>query len=73
MAQCECLEKCPFFLDQMENMPALAQQLKQRFCMADWASCARHLVFEALGPGRAPATLFPVDVARAREVIAANR
>ncbi len=69
MAECECLAKCPFFNDQMAEMPVLAAQLKQRFCLGDWTSCARYVVFKALGPGRAPADLYPVQIERAREIV----
>ena len=65
--ECECLAKCPFFNDQMANMPALAGQIKQRFCLGAWDSCARYVVFKALGPGRAPADLYPLpQIERAR-------
>ena len=72
MAECECLAKCPFFNDQMANMPSLAGQIKQRFCLNAWDSCARYLVFKALGPGRAPADLYPLQLERAREIVAAG-
>jgi hypothetical protein len=70
MGQCECLTKCPFFNDQMMDMPVLAGQIKQRFCLGDWDACARYVVFKALGPGRAPADLYPVQIERAREIVA---
>lgn len=59
MADCECLSRCPFFLDRMANMPALADMMKESYCQGDFLSCARYQVFKALGPAQVPADLFP--------------
>lgn len=67
--ECQCLAGCPFFHDRMKNMPTTAELLKQRFCRAEWSSCARCMVFLALGRGAVPADLFPDEVDRAREIL----
>jgi hypothetical protein len=71
MGECECLTKCPFFNDQMTHMLVPAGQLKTRYCLRDWDTCARFRVFKALGPGRAPADLYPTQLDRVTEILAA--
>jgi hypothetical protein len=61
MNQCECLAGCPFFHDKMENMPAMADIFKKRYCLGDSLTCARHRVFEARGREFVPMDLFPND------------
>ena len=34
MADCEKLKKCPFFSDQMANMPSVADLMKRTYCRA---------------------------------------
>jgi hypothetical protein len=70
MGECECLANCPFYNDQMAHMPSLAGQIKKRYCLRDWDSCARFRVFKALGPGRPPADLYPTQVDRVAQIIA---
>ncbi len=72
MTDCECLEKCPFFHDKMENMPSMAGMLKQRYCQGEWGLCARHRVFCALGRSAVPTDLFPNQVERVDEIISAG-
>ena len=64
MAACEKLEKCPFFNDRMESMPAMAEILKNRYCVAREELCARYRVSSSGQP--VPADLFPGDLERAR-------
>lgn len=71
MSDCECLERCPFFNDRMANMPAMAHLVKQRYCQGDWARCARHQVFEALGSEHVPSDLFPSQLERVEPIIRA--
>ncbi|MBN1242087.1 MAG: hypothetical protein JXA15_05190 [Spirochaetales bacterium] len=73
MADCECLPKCPFFHDRMENMPAMANLMKKRYCQGDATDCARHMIFLALGGDKVPPQLYPSQVERAREIIAAAK
>jgi len=72
MADCECLERCPFFNDKMANMPSMADMLKSRYCKGDWASCARHRVFLALGEEAVSGDLYPNQAADADKLIAAS-
>ncbi len=70
MANCECLEGCPFFNDKMDNMPALANIFKKNFCRGDYSQCARHMVFEKLGKPAVPPTLFPNEKEKAETILA---
>ncbi len=69
MADCECLPKCPFFNDRLENMPNISVMIKQLYCRDKYCECARYMVFKALGRENVPADLFPPDTARAKEII----
>ena len=69
MADCECLEKCPFFNDRMQNMPALSKVYKRNYCQSDSAKCARFVVFKALGREAVPDDLFPNQMEVAEELI----
>jgi hypothetical protein len=70
MADCECLPKCPFFNDRMADMPALAGMMKKKYCLNDNDTCARHIVFAALGSENVPDDLFPSQIDRARKIVA---
>ncbi|TLM70148.1 MAG: hypothetical protein FDZ70_09330 [Actinobacteria bacterium] len=70
---CICLPACPFFNDRMKNMPSMSEVLKQQFCKGDWSSCARCMVFEALGREAVPPDLFPDETDRARAILDAAR
>ncbi len=70
MADCVCLPRCPFFNDRMADMPATAQLMKKRYCQGDQSNCARHMVFSRLGSEKVPADLYPMQVERAKEVLA---
>ena len=69
MADCECLEGCPFFNDRMAERPATASLIKSSYCRGDNSQCARHMVKEALGSEAVPENLYPSQVERAQEII----
>lgn len=68
MAECEKLSKCPFFNDQMVDMPAVATMLKNRYCLGDKTECARYQVAKA--DVVVPSDLFPHERERARQILA---
>jgi hypothetical protein len=72
MADCECLPKCIFFHDKMENMPAMADIYKHRYCREDNSLCARYKVFRALGREAVPSDLFPNELDRAMHLLSAQ-
>ncbi len=69
MADCELLKKCPFFNDKMEDMPTIAEQMKNRYCRSDNSRCARYMVFKAMGREKVPTNLTPNQFARALKII----
>lgn len=66
---CECLVRCPFFNDLMNNMPSSAELLKRTYCYRDWDRCARYMVFKVKGSAAVPADLFPSQIDAARELL----
>lgn len=70
MAECPNLVKCPFFNDQLANMPTVSGFLKRRYCQDIYSSCARYMVSQSLGSTYVPANLFPSEKQRAQEIIA---
>jgi hypothetical protein len=69
MADCPKLITCPFFVGKMENMPAVSGYLKTQFCQRDYQTCARYMVFQALGVEQVPKDLFPNEPKRAYALI----
>jgi len=70
MAECICLKGCPFFNDNMADMPAMSESLKKKYCLGDNSECARFIVFSANGKGSVPKDLFPHQIDRARKIVA---
>jgi hypothetical protein len=73
MADCEKLPACPFFHDQLPDMPEIADRLKAAYCRGDNSECARYMVASTIGPSHVPANLFPRHVFRAQKIIARVR
>ncbi len=69
MAECESLSECPFFGDQMQDMPATAEIYKARYCRGEKDKCARYMVKTELGGGHVPSDLFPNQAERAADII----
>jgi hypothetical protein len=69
MADCECLEGCPFFNDRMAHKPATSEMFKKAYCRGSNIQCARYIVFSTLGKEAVPIDLFPNQIDRAYDVI----
>lgn len=69
MAECELIQGCIFFNNKMQNMPATADIVKKKYCKNAYTSCARHMVFKALGRPKVPADLFPQQAEKAEKII----
>jgi hypothetical protein len=69
VADCKRLLTCPFFNDQMADMPSMANIIKQRYCRGDSSQCARYMVAEVLGREGVPADLYPSQVDRAKAIL----
>lgn len=73
MGDCVCLDTCPFFNGRMASMPAMAEMIKGKYCLDEFESCARHMVFKALGRESVPVDLFPNDLGFATQTLEAAR
>ena len=69
MAECECLEGCPFFNDHMKDLEGMANIYKRKYCLGDNTECARHMVFLTLGKEAVPSDLYPNMRDRARKIL----
>jgi len=69
MADCTLLKGCPFFNEKMKNMPALADQYKNKYCRGDNSKCARYMVYQKLGRSAVPVDLFPNQLDRAKKIL----
>ncbi len=70
LPDCELLQTCKFFNDQMADMPANATLYKRNLCQGKKDDCARYMVFAAMGREKVPADLFPGQRERAKRIIA---
>jgi hypothetical protein len=68
MEECKHLLSCPFFNDELADMPTVAGWLKKQYCQGAFQDCARYRVNAALGPGQVPANLFPNERQRAESL-----
>jgi hypothetical protein len=68
MADCELIDTCLFFNDQMADMPSMSNIIKDRYCRGSNTLCARHMVFRKLGREKVPSDLYPSQLERADEL-----
>lgn len=73
MASCELLQGCPFFGNRMKVTDGLGALYKQRYCLGDYATCARYMVSTRLGRPAVPADLYPNMTARAQDILASTK
>lgn len=69
MSQCPSLKGCPFFNDKMDNMPALANMYKDRYCTGKFTTCARYKVATEAGKDKVPSNLFPNQIDRVEALL----
>ena len=63
------INQCPFFNDNLKDMPATASLYKDSFCKSNNSNCARYIVFQTLGKSKVPEDLFPNQLQKASELI----
>lgn len=66
---CEKLEGCPFYNDQMSMEKGLGSLYKRKYCEGDKTLCARYKVSMTLGKEFVPADLYPNMFDRAEKII----
>ena len=69
VGDCERLEKCRYFNEQLKDLKAVQEMWKRKFCKDDNSKCARYMVLKALGADRIPKYLVPTQVDKAKELI----
>lgn len=69
MADCEMIAKCIFFNDKMENKPATANMMKEKYCKGSFKECARYNVCKRLGKEKVPLDLYPSQHDKATELV----
>ncbi len=66
---CENINRCRFFNDRLENMPAMASMYKKNYCEGEYEKCARYVVCKKLGKEGVPDTLFPNQIDKALKIL----
>ena len=70
MSDCNMFQQCPFFKENMKDMPDHTALFKQLYCHGGNDLCARYMIARKLGPDAVPTGLFPNEVTRANILIA---
>jgi hypothetical protein len=68
MAKCEFMDECSFFTHEVGYSPELMEEMKERFCYGDWASCVPLEAGATLPVGTVPRDLLPTDHERLRKL-----
>ena len=66
---CPSVPGCPFFNDQMNAMPSMANMLKKKYCLSGYQNCARWTVAAKLGKGGVPKDLYPGQTERVAQIL----
>ncbi len=59
MTDCTLLDKCQFFNNQLEDIPATAEMCKTQYCLGGSSNCARYIVSKSHGLEKVPPDLLP--------------
>ncbi len=69
MSDCPKLEMCPFFNGEMPQKASTEASMKEVYCKAEYAKCARYRIAMRFGANHVPIDLYPFESKRI-EVIA---
>ncbi len=74
MAQCEFIEKCPFFNDLLDyDLSEVLDLMKEAYCRNNNSRCARYMIIEKLGKPFVPIDLLPDEHEKAQLIIQENQ
>ncbi len=73
MAQCEKLQKCPFYQGKMSMESGLGAMYKRKYCEGNKLECARYKVATTLGPEFVTDHLYPNMNDLAEKIISENK
>ncbi len=71
MAECELIDKCPFFINNPGEVEKTAQ-MKEKYCKTNNLNCARYLIATAIGFEAVPSDLAPDQKTKAYEIISSS-
>lgn len=71
MAECELIDKCPFFNNNTGETEKITQ-MQEKYCKTNNLNCARYLVVTAIGSEAVPSDLAPDQKTKAYEIISSN-
>jgi len=57
----------------MADKPGTANVMKQNYCRGNNKGCARYVVYKALGREKVPGDLYPIQVDRAKALLAGGK
>ena len=69
MQECELIDKCPFYNNQLKGDIDQIDNMKEIYCRKNNLNCARYMVLIALGKESMPEELFPHQKERAYQII----
>ena len=59
MAECEFIDRCPFFRKIITTGGTLDKMYREQFCSGTYEMCARHKIASTLGKENVPVNLYP--------------
>ena len=69
MDECEYINKCPFYNNELEGDTDKIEELKKNYCQTSCMHCARYMIATALNSEAVPEDLYPDQKSRAYEII----
>ena len=70
MAECELIDKCPFFSGQLAERADEREELKEKYCKNNNLNCARYMIASSVGKEQIPPNLYPDEKIAAYAIIA---
>ncbi len=71
MAECELIDKCPFFNNNIVETEKI-MQMQEKYCKTNNLNCARYLIATAIGSEAVPSDLAPDQKTKAYEIISSS-
>jgi hypothetical protein len=61
MPRCDLLDSCYFCKHELYGMPCTYKHMLHKYCLGDYARCARYAYAKAYGKNNVPLEMFPND------------
>lgn len=59
MTTCNYKTSCDFYNDRLDSIPALAELMKENYCLGNFLACARYAFAKANGCSKVPDHILP--------------